>query len=80
MMNDNMTMQAFRRMFPNWDKMTEEEKRSAMTDPDFQGRAEARRRFAEAERLRIRTKADKEETATLNRGRRIMGGAAAIGL
>jgi hypothetical protein len=71
---------SFKRMFPNWDRMTEEQKRSIMNDPEIAGKIEAQRRFAEAEKVKKRTQADTEETSRLKSKYKVMGGMSATGI
>jgi hypothetical protein len=61
-MNDNMTMQAFRRMFPNWDMMTDQQRKSAMSDPKLQGRIDAEKDFKRREQGRMYSEAFRNET------------------
>jgi hypothetical protein len=68
---------SFRRMFPNWDQMTEEQKRSVMNDSEIAGKIEAQRRFAEAEKVKKRTQADKRESARLESKYKVMSAGAA---
>jgi hypothetical protein len=56
---------SFKRMFPNWDQMTEEQKRSVMNNPDIQGKLQAREQFAREGNFANRQNAYKQERSRL---------------
>ena len=80
MMSGEIMASSFKRMFPNWDKMTEEEKRSIMNNPEIAGKMEAQRRFAGEEKVKRRTQADTQETSRLKMQNRAVGGMSATGI
>jgi hypothetical protein len=72
MMNEqNMTLNAFRRFFPNWDKMTDRERQAAMNDPNIQGTLAAQ---MDAQRMGSVEKRAAAERAERNRLRNTYSG------
>jgi hypothetical protein len=59
--SSNKTMQSFRRMFPNWDMMTEEQKRKAMNDPERLGKMDAQQSREQMDMASLRSKAFRDE-------------------
>jgi len=52
---------AMRRMFPNWDQMTEEQKEKLMRDPKIQGKIQGRIMADDMNESEMRAKAQEEE-------------------
>lgn len=57
----NSIAQSYRRMFPNWDMMTEEQKQKAMNNPERIGQMDAQQNRAQMDMASRRAKAFRDE-------------------